>query len=94
MTGYDSKNNRFFIDRSKSSETDFSDKYTVLSFALRILPSKAIALTLVADVSSVEVLFDDGVTAMTNLFFPDKPLSNLRIKAPQTLKIEGWKLIN
>jgi fructan beta-fructosidase len=37
---------------------------------------------MVFDVSSVEVFFDDGLTVMTAVFFPDEELSQLKINSP------------
>ena len=43
---------------------------------------------MVVDVSSVEVFFDDGLSVMTAIHFPEEPLSNLSIKAPQLVKVD------
>ena len=77
--GYDSKARRFFVDRSKSGNVTFSKQFPTEIFAPRVASDEEIEMTMVVDVSSVEVFFDDGLTVMTGLFFPDEPLSNVRI---------------
>ena len=37
---------------------------------------------MVFDVSSVEVFFDDGLTVLTAVFFPDEDLGQLKINSP------------
>jgi len=39
-------------------------------------------------VSSVELFADGGLTVMTSLFFPNKPLTKLRIIADQKLAFQ------
>jgi len=36
-------------------------------------------ISLVIDVSSVELFADDGFTVMTTIFFPNKPYNQIRI---------------
>ena len=37
-------------------------------------------ITLIVDVSSVELFADDGLTVMTAIFFPDKPFNLMEVK--------------
>ena len=68
--GFDAKTNRFYIDRSRSGNTSFSPNFIPIAYAPRVMAKDKISFTIVSDVSSVEVFFDDGVTTMTSLFFP------------------------
>jgi fructan beta-fructosidase len=72
VIGYQSKDKRYFIDRSASGKTDFSKAFSVPISAPRIATGDLIKFTIVLDVSSVEVFFDDGLSVMTSLFFPDE----------------------
>jgi fructan beta-fructosidase len=89
IVGFDKTRNRYFIDRSRSGKIDFSRNFRSELFAPRISSDPRINLTIVADVSSLEVFFDDGLTVMTSVFFPDEPLSTLQIKSLQLNKIEN-----
>jgi fructan beta-fructosidase len=89
IVGFDEARNRYFIDRSKSGKIDFSGKFRGDIFAPRLSSASKISCTIIADVSSLEVFFDDGLTVMTSVFFPDEPLSRMELKSPRTNKIEN-----
>jgi fructan beta-fructosidase len=80
--GYDSREDRFFVDRTNSGNTAFSKDFHGVVSADRYAHKDTISFTVIVDVSSVEVFFDDGVTVMTNLFFADHPMDQLKITAP------------
>jgi fructan beta-fructosidase len=80
LIGFSKNDNRFFIDRSKSGNVDFSKKYPLVAYAPRVASGDSIQVTVVMDVASAEVFFDDGLTVMTSVFFPGKPLSQVSIK--------------
>jgi hypothetical protein len=39
---------------------------------------------MVIDVSSIEILFDDGLSAMTVLYFPNEMMNKITMYAPET----------
>lgn len=81
VVGYESTTNRYFIDRKSSGQTDFSKTFAGDIFAPRIATGKNIKFTIVMDVSSVEVFFDDGLSVMTSLFFPDEVFRRVIIRS-------------
>ena len=81
-TGYDLKSNQFFVDRTHSGNNTFSKDFHGVVYADRYAKSDTIRFTVVIDVSSIEVYFDNGLTVMTNLFFADEPMNTLKINAP------------
>lgn len=86
--GFDQKKNRFFIDRSKSGNIYFSNNFKYDLYAPRFSSAERINLTLVVDVSSIEVFFDDGLTVMTALFFPDQPLEKMEIISSEPINVD------
>ena len=69
--GYDGATNRFFCDRMKSGNLDFSPKFaTQVDFAPRISNNKTIKMHLFFDRASCELFADGGEVAMTEIFFP------------------------
>ena len=80
--GYTSAANRYFIDRKNSGKNDFSQDFNNTIYAPRIALGDTIKFTMVMDVSSIEVFFDDGVTVMTSLFFPDTVFTQSKIYSP------------
>ncbi|MEO5979581.1 MAG: glycoside hydrolase family 32 protein [Chryseolinea sp.] len=79
VIGFEALKNRFYIDRSASGDTNFSKVFAVRSYAPRISKSKSISFSMVVDVSSVEIFFDEGVTVMTSIFFPDTVMSKVSL---------------
>jgi fructan beta-fructosidase len=82
VIGYDQQQQKYFIDRTRSGRTGFQKKFTGRHTAPRISDSDTIQLSLVIDVSSVEMFADDGLTVMTAIFLPTTPFTQVRIKSP------------
>jgi fructan beta-fructosidase len=81
IIGYDSKGKRFYVDRGNSGQKDFSAGFNAKSFADRISDSPEIQFTVITDVSSVEIFFDNGLSVMTSTFFPDEPFTKMIISS-------------
>ena len=47
-------------------------------------------LSLIIDVSSIELFADNGLTVMTEIFFPDKPFNKMIIHSNDKLVIAKW----
>jgi fructan beta-fructosidase len=92
VIGYDKKTNRYFIDRSKSGKTGFSNAFNAISYAPRISNDEKIKFDIVTDVSSVEAFFDDGTSVLTNIFFPDENYNRVHMLAKPVLKIDSLKI--
>jgi fructan beta-fructosidase len=81
VIGYDKGANQFFIDRSKSGKVDFHKDFAARHTAPRFTSSSKMDMTLVIDVASVEMFADDGLSVMTEIFFPNKPYSKINIQS-------------
>ena len=79
VVGFDKLSNRIFIDRTKSGKTDFSDKFAKKHFAPRIVNNSILKLHLFLDVASVEIFADDGLTCMTEIFFPNRVFDTVKL---------------
>jgi fructan beta-fructosidase len=79
--GFDEEKNSFFIDRTKAGQSDFNPHFAVIHYAPRIAKSKGSTLTIILDNSSLELFADEGLTTMTDIFFPDQPLNQWRTEA-------------
>jgi fructan beta-fructosidase len=82
QVGFDKATNQYFIDRTKSGKIDFNKEFAARHFAPRFSMNPKMNLTLVIDVSSVELFADDGLSVMTEIFFPNKPFDQVRIASP------------
>ncbi len=90
IVGYDAASKRYFIDRTKSGDVSFEKGFAAVHYAPRISTADSLAMTLVIDVASIELFADNGLTTMTEIFFPSEPYTDITINAPKEL--EGAKL--
>ena len=79
VAGYDKKANQYFIDRSQAGKSDFNKNFVAKHTAPRLSQSKNIKLTMVIDNASLELFADDGLTVMTDIFFPKSLLNKIHI---------------
>ena len=76
--GYDPVKQQFYIDRTKAGKKDFSEKFAShLSYAPRFTEEKTIKGTVILDKTSIELFWDDGLTVMTEVFFPNAPYNKI-----------------
>ena len=80
LIGYDKAARQYFIDRSAAGLTDFSPKFKGRLTAPRLAKGKAGDIRLLFDAGSVELFADQGLTAMSAVFFPRAPLTQASIK--------------
>jgi fructan beta-fructosidase len=80
VIGFDGDRKEFYVDRGRSGRNDFSEKFTSKAVAPRIAAGDKIPFKVVTDVSSVEVFFDDGLSVMTSIHFPDQRFSKLKFR--------------
>ena len=79
--GYNKADKNFFVDRTKSGKTDFSENFAKgISVTKRTSISPDLSGTIIIDKTSIELFFDNGETVMTEIFFPNKPYTKLSIK--------------
>lgn len=79
--GFDATVNQFYIDRTNAGKKDFSPDFVGKHMAPRFSKSNTIKLHIIFDASSVEVFADDGLTVMTDVFFPNENFSKLTFYA-------------
>lgn len=91
VIGYDKTSNQYYIDRTQSGKKDFEPRFAKRHTAPRIAVSKLIKLKLIADVASVELFADDGLTVMTDIFFPRSIMSSIYLKSAKGISIKNLK---
>jgi fructan beta-fructosidase len=87
VVGYNKAADLYYIERARSGKTDFKKGFGLRHTAPRLTLDPNISLTLLADVASVELFADNGLTVMTDIFFPEKELTRLFIKAANGISI-------
>ncbi len=88
LIGFDKTANNYFIDRTKSGHADFNPAFAARHTAPRIGKTERINISLILDVASVELFADDGLTNMTEIFFPSKLFSQIHLQSAQGLYLK------
>ncbi len=88
VVGYDQSANSYFIDRSLSGKIDFNKEFAGRHFAPRIAAGEQFDIILIFDNSSIEMFADNGLTVMTELFFPSQPFTGMAITSGNKFKID------
>ena len=87
VIGFHKTSNQYFIDRTESGKVDFEKGFAGKHFAPRFTTNESLDLTLIIDNASVELFADNGLTVMTEIFFPDEILSDIKIESKENLNI-------
>ena len=86
IIGYDKSNNQYFIDRTNSGKKDFQKDFGGKHTAPRFVTADKMDVTLIIDESSVELFADEGLSVMTEIFFPSTPYDKVNIQAGNSIK--------
>lgn len=81
VIGFDRGANQYYVDRTKSGKVDFHKDFAARHAAPRFTKDNKMDMTLVIDVASVELFADDGLSVMTEIFFPNKPFNKIQIQS-------------
>jgi fructan beta-fructosidase len=73
---YNNADKKYYINRANAGKHDFSDKFQLVTSAPRLTSTKSMNLSLIVDVSSIELFADNGLTVMTSLFFPNESFNS------------------
>ncbi len=93
VIGFNKNSNNFYIDRSKSGITNFDSVFAARHTAPRFSSNSLISLSLFIDKSSIELFADDGLTTMTEIFFPAEPFKNIQLQSAENLLVKKWEYI-
>ena len=73
--GYDQDKKSYYIDRTLAGRSDFDPHFAVTHYGPRIADIENASFTVVLDNASIELFADEGLTTMTEIFFPDSPFN-------------------
>jgi fructan beta-fructosidase len=76
--GYDEEKNSFFIDRTRAGNSAFYPSFATIHYGPRIARSNDSKITMILDNASLELFADQGLTTMTEIFFPDQPYNSIQ----------------
>jgi fructan beta-fructosidase len=89
VIGYDKEANNYFIDRTNSGKVDFEKGFAKRHTAPRLSTKENLDLKLVIDNASVELFADNGLSLMTEIFFPNELYTDINIQSPNDYKINS-----
>jgi fructan beta-fructosidase len=79
--GYDEGRERnLFLDRERSGDSTFSDRFPRRATATREIREKIITFQIILDVSAIEVFVDGGLTCFVSLFYPQVPFDLVEVR--------------
>ena len=93
IIGFDKIQNKYFIDRTKSGKTNFQTEFAARHFAPRFTTNDKMDISLLIDVSSVELFADGGLTVMTEIFFPNEPYRQVSIQSADNALMKKFEYI-
>ena len=89
IIGYDKTSNNYFIDRTNSGKVVFEKGFAAKHTAPRFSEKNNFDFTLIIDNASVELFADNGLTVMTEIFFPNENYSQVQLKSNPGFIIES-----
>lgn len=89
VAGYDKATNSYYIDRTNSGKVSFEKGFAARHTAPRFVAKNNIDMTLIIDQSSIELFADNGLSVMTQIFFPNSPFNKLTVQSPDHFKIKS-----
>lgn len=90
--GYDQASNQFYSDRREAGKNAFSDRFaSQIHVAPRWEEGKTLTMHLFVDVASGELFADDGLSVMTDIFFPHEPFSEWEVFSTDEVALPSLK---
>lgn len=83
------QNKGYFIDRSNAGNGEFENNFAKKHFSPRISNADYKKIVIFIDAASVELFADDGLTAMTEVFFPVQKNTSLRLKSSKIMNLKS-----
>ncbi len=89
IVGYDKASNNYFIDRASSGKVDFEKGFAKRHTAPRFSDKNNVDLTLIIDNASIELFADQGLSVMTEIFFPNGIYSDIQLRSPDHFHVKS-----
>ncbi|KQM78638.1 glycosyl hydrolase family 32 [Pedobacter sp. Leaf216] len=86
------QNKGYFIDRSNAGDGEFEKNFAKKHFSPRISNVDYQKIVIFIDAASVELFADDGLTAMTEVFFPVQKNTSLKLKSSKMMNLKSIKV--
>jgi fructan beta-fructosidase len=81
LTGYDATSHQWYIDRSKAGESAFHDGFASRHTAPCLAEGDTLQFQCILDHASIELFADNGLTTMTDIFFPKEKIDKIVLRS-------------
>ncbi len=81
--GFDAAEQHYYIDRRHAGQSSFSPEFPIHATAPRVSVGQGTDIQIYFDNGSVELFADDGITAMTSLYFPRAAYNSARLEVSE-----------
>jgi fructan beta-fructosidase len=88
LVGYDKASNNYFADRTNSGKVDFEKSFAARHTAPRFTTKPDLDFTLIIDNASIELFADNGLSVMTQIFFPSAIFDTITMQAGANFKFK------
>ncbi len=90
--GYHHANNQYFIDRTKAGISSFHKEFAAKHIAPRIAQHQHSNVEVIIDKTSIELFADDGLSVMTDIFFPSAAFHKLSIHTEDSVLKKSFQI--
>jgi fructan beta-fructosidase len=89
IVGYDKTANLYFIDRTNAGKASFEKGFAERHTAPRLSNKASVDVTFIIDNASIELFADNGLSVMTDIFFPNAPFTDINVNAVDDFRIKS-----
>ncbi len=89
LIGYDQSANQYFMDRTNSGKVRFEKGFASRHTVPRFTSANNVEVTLIIDNASVEMFADNGLSVMTQIFFPNALYTNINIQSSANFNVRN-----
>lgn len=90
--GYNQASNQYFVDRSKAGIASFHNEFAAKHTAPRIAQGQLSNLEVIIDKTSIELFADDGLSVITDIFFPSAAFHKMTIQTEDSLLKKSFQI--
>ena len=90
--GLEKDKGQYFIDRSKTGDANFSEKFIHRPVAPRLTKNEGLDIRFLLDKNSIELFADGGKTNMSALFFTKKPFTKMTVNTVEASILEDFQV--
>ena len=88
--GLNNSEHHLFLDRSKSGNTDFSDKFaSTITKATLDGNQKEGTFKIILDKTSIEIFYNNGERVITEIFFSNQPFKSLSVSSNEGVELRN-----